>query len=157
MVMASQSSSSPTTKDQFDRLAGFASSFSMGAVAGFIASIKQINPTLEFQLSLLTILSFIGCFGVTWWVHNVIFDEKTDSMDPRRRKKTILFFGVTSMLAVMSCMGFALKGISQNKLKDVSFGVVIAALFISIAAFFFFKVVGFLHKDERNNSLDRDS
>ncbi len=145
------------THAQFDRLAGFASSFSMGAVAAFIASLKQINPTLEFHVGLMTLLSFIACFGITWWVHHVIFDDKRASIDPKRRQKTLLFFGVSSMMAVLSCMGFALKGISHTKLKDVGFGVVIAAFFIAIAAFFFFKVVGFLQRDEQNNSLNRDS
>ena len=150
-------SSSPSSGDQFDRLAGFASSFSMGAVAAFIASIKQINPTLEFKVGLFALLSFVVCFGITWWVYHIIFDDKTAEMDPKRRKKTILFFCVSSLLAVLSCMGFALKGISQNKLKEVAFGVIIAAIFISIAAFFFFKVVRFLEQDEQNNTLNRDS
>ncbi|MBT5928067.1 MAG: hypothetical protein HOH33_15785 [Verrucomicrobia bacterium] len=155
--MTGNPSATPNSGDQFDRLAGFASSFSMGAVAAFIASLKQINPTLEFKVGILTLISFIVCFGITWWVHRVIFDDKSASIDPNRRKKTLLFFGATSLLGVLSCMAFALKGISQNKLKDVSFGVVIAVLFISIAAFFFFKVVGFLQRDEQNNTLHRDS
>jgi hypothetical protein len=129
----------------------------MGAVAAFIASIQQINPTLEFKAGILTLLSFVVCFGITWWVYHIIFDDKTAAMDPKRRKKTILFFCVSSLLAVLSCMGFALKGISQNKLKEVAFGVIIAAIFISIAAFFFFKVVRFLERDEQNNTLNRDS
>jgi hypothetical protein len=58
------------------------------------------------------------------------------------------------MVAVLCCMGFALKGISPQKLKEVGIGVAIAVFFMSISFFFFFKVVGFLQRDEENNSLD---
>ncbi|MDB4610111.1 hypothetical protein OAH46_03380, partial [Verrucomicrobia bacterium] len=72
-------------------------------------------------------------------------------------KKIVFLFSASSLLAVFSCMGFALKGISQNQLRDVGVGVITALFFVSIAAFLFFKVVKFLQRDEQNNTFNRDS
>ena len=155
--MSVTSASTSSSDGQFDRLAGFASSFSMGAVAGFIASIQQINPTLEFKIGIFTLLAFVVFFGVTSWVYRIIFDGKTERIDPKRPKKIVFFFSASSLLAVFSCMGFALKGISQNQLRDVGIGVITALFFVSIAAFFFFKAVKFLQRDEQNNTFNRDS
>ncbi|MBT6805596.1 MAG: hypothetical protein HOA47_11555 [Verrucomicrobia bacterium] len=155
--MTGNPSATPNSGDQFDRLAGFASSFSMGAVAAFIASIQQINPTLEFKIGIFTLLAFVVFFGVTSWVYRIIFEGKTERIDPKRPKKIVFFFSASTLLAVFGCMGFALKGISQNQLRDVGIGVITALFFVSIAAFFFFKVVKFLQRDEQNNTFNRDS
>ena len=155
--MSITSASTSSCEDQFDRLAGFASSFSMGAVAAFIASIQQINPTLEFKIGISTPLAFVVFFGVTHWVYRVIFDGKTALIDPKRPKKIVLFFSSSSLLAVFGCMGFALRGISHIQLRDVGIGVITALFFVSIAVFFFFKVVKFLKRDEQNNAFNRDS
>jgi drug/metabolite transporter (DMT)-like permease len=138
----------------FEKLAGLASSFSVGLSTAFAASLKQINPSLEFHFGLLTLVCFVTGFVATWWIHRVIFNENLDLQDPNRRKKALIFFGATMMAAVLCCMGFALKGISPQKLKEVGMGVAIAVFFMSISFFFFFKVVGFLQRDEENNSLD---
>lgn len=155
--MSVTSASISSSDDQFDRLAGFASSFSMGAVAAFIASIQQINPTLEFKIGIFTLLAFVVFFGVTSWVYRIIFEGKTERIDPKRPKKIVFFFSASTLLAVFGCMGFALKGISQNQLRDVGIGVITALFFVSIAAFFFFKVVKFLQRDEQNNAFNSDS
>lgn len=153
-------SSAPTPPEplsqtgSFETLAGLASSFSVGLATAFAASLKQINPTLEFNIGILSLICFVIGFAATWWIHRVIFNDKLDKQDPKRRKKSLIFFGVTMMVAVMGCMSFALRGISQEKLREVGIGVAIAVFFMSISFFFFFKVVGFLQRDERNNSLD---
>jgi len=155
-AMSSPAHSKETMPDtgSFEKLAGLASSFSVGLSTAFAASLKQINPTLEFNFGLLTLVCFVVGFAATWWIHGVIFNENLDEQDPNRRKKALIFFGTTMMVAVICCMGFALKGISPEKLKEVGIGVAIAVFFMSIAFFFFFKVVGFLQRDEENNSLD---
>ncbi len=154
--MSSPAHSKETMPDtgSFEKLAGLASSFSVGLSTAFAASLKQINPTLEFNFGLLTLVCFVVGFAATLWIHGVIFNENLDEQDPNRRKKALIFFGTTMMVAVICCMGFALKGISPEKLKEVGIGVAIAVFFMSIAFFFFFKVVGFLQRDEVNNSLD---
>jgi drug/metabolite transporter (DMT)-like permease len=154
--MSSPAHSKETMPDtgSFEKLAGLASSFSVGLSTAFAASLKQINPTLEFNFGLLTLVCFVVGFAATLWIHGVIFNENLDEQDPNRRKKALIFFGTTMMVAVICCMGFALKGISPEKLKEVGIGVAIAVFFMSIAFFFFFKVVGFLQRDEENNSLD---
>ena len=159
MIQANIMSSSSSSKEapdtgSFEKLAGLASSFSVGLSTAFAASLKQINPTLEFNFGLLTLVCFAAGFVATWWIHGVIFNESLDKQDPNRRKKALVFFGATMMLAVICCMGFALKGISPQKLKEVGIGVTIAVFFMSISFFFFFKVVGFLQRDEENNTLD---
>jgi len=154
--MSALSTSKEATPDtgSFEKLAGLASSFSVGLSTAFAASLKQINPTLEIHFGLLSHICFVtGCVA-TWWIHRVIFNENLDQQDPNRRKKALIFFGATMMVAVLCCMGFALKGISPQKLKEVGIGVAIAVFFMSISFFFFFKVVGFLQRDEENNSLD---
>lgn len=154
MSLPASQQETKTENGPFEKLAGLASSFSVGLATGFVASLKQINPTLEFNFGFLSLLCFGIGFGGTWWMHGIIFNDNLDKQDPKLRKKSLVFFGITASVAMICCMSFALRGISEEKLKDVLIGVAIAVIFLSIAFFFFLKVVRFLERDEKNNSLD---
>ena len=61
---------------------------------------------------------------------------------------------VTSAIGIFAALTLNLRGISTEKFKEVMIGVIIALMFVSMAAFFFFKMVQFLKEDEKNNALE---
>ena len=50
-------------------------------------------------------------------------------------------------------MAYSLRGVSQEKLLDVGFGVLLAAIFLSIAFYLLLTTIRFLESDEKRYSL----
>ncbi|MDG1892288.1 MAG: hypothetical protein P8L18_13335 [Verrucomicrobiota bacterium] len=140
----------------FEHVAGLASSVSMGALGAFIISVRQINPTLEIVLSVWTWVSFLLASAATWWIYSLIFNKDPLGAETVQKKRLVTWASAAALLSVFCCMGFALRGISETKLKEVLSGVMIAMCFISIVAFFFLKVIAFLQRDDRDNALHQD-
>ena len=54
-------------------------------------------------------------------------------------------------------MAYSLRGISTEKLIDVGIGVMLATIFLSVAAFLFLRTVRFLKEDEESNAVPPES
>jgi len=50
-------------------------------------------------------------------------------------------------------MAYSLRGVSQEKLLDVGFGVLLAAIFLSVAFYLLLTTIRFLESDEKRYSL----
>ena len=87
-------------------------------------------------------------------MHRIIFDKSDEANVSQRKKKGLIFFMVTSAVGIFTALIVSLRGISAEKFKEVMIGVIIALMFVSIAAFFFLKMVQFLKEDEKNNALE---
>ena len=87
-------------------------------------------------------------------MHRIIFDKRDEANVSRRKKKGLIFFMVTSAIGIFTALTLSLRGISAEKFKEVMIGVIIALMFVSMAAFFFLKMVQFLKEDEKNNALE---
>jgi len=144
---------SPPEDTSFEKLVLVASTFSIGAGSGFAASIQQINPTLIFSINLWTFVFALLGASINWWMHRIIFDKRDEANVSRRKKKGLIFFMVTSAIGIFTALTLSLRGISAEKFKEVMIGVIIALMFVSMAAFFFLKMVQFLKEDEKNNAL----
>ena len=87
-------------------------------------------------------------------MHRIIFDKSDEANVSQRKKKGLIFFMVTSAVGIFTALTPSLRGISAEKFKEVMIGVIIALMFVSMAAFFFLKMVQFLKEDEKNNALE---
>lgn len=146
--------SSQQEDTSFEKLVLVASTFSIGAGSGFVASIQQINPTLIFSINPWTFVFALLGASINWWMHRIIFDKRDEANVSRRKKKGLFFFMLTSAIGIFTALTLGLRGISAEKFKEVMIGVFIALMFVSMAAFFFLKMVQFLKKDEKNNALE---
>ena len=63
----------PKSEHDFLRLVQWAGAGSLGLTAGFVESIKSVNPTVRFELSLWTLLVCAAVAGASWYVAERVF------------------------------------------------------------------------------------
>lgn len=136
----------PKSEHDFLRLVQWAGAGSLGLTAGFVESIKSVNPTVRFELSLWTLLVCAAVAGASWYVAERVFFR---ALAEGRKPPVKLVVGFVVLLSVGTITGFvlALRGVSTERRHDVAVGTVWALLALGIVGFAFWKVVQFLERD----------
>ncbi|PHX95492.1 MAG: hypothetical protein CK546_02215 [Pedosphaera sp.] len=119
---------------------------SLGITAGFVESLKSVNPTVRFELSLWTLLVSAAVTGASWYVaERAFFRALAKGCKPPVK----LVVGFVALLSVGTVAGFvlALRGVSTERRHDVAVGTLWAVMALSIVGFAFWKVVQFLERD----------
>lgn len=145
----------PTPKSEHDflRLLQWAGAGSLGLTAGFVESIKSVNPTVNFQVSLWTLLAFAVVTGASWYVIERVFFR---ALMEGRKPPVKLAVGFTVVLTVGTLAGFvlAMRGVATDRQHDMAVGTVWAVLALSIVGFAFWKVVQFLERDAAKSEAE---
>ncbi|MFM8470452.1 MAG: hypothetical protein ACKODH_10850 [Limisphaerales bacterium] len=118
----------------------------LGLTAGFIESLKSVNPTVRFELSFWTFLAFAVVTGAAWYVmERVFFRALLEGRAPPMK----LAVGLTGLLSVGTIAGFvlAMRGVSTERQHDMAVGTLWALMALSVVGFAFWKVVQFLERD----------
>ena len=137
---------SPKSEHDFLRLVQWAGAGSLGLTAGFVESIKSVNPTVRFELSLWTLLVSAAVAGASWYVAERAFFR---ALAEGRKPPVKLVVGFVALLSVGTVAGFvlALRGVSTERRHDVAVGTLWAVMTLSIVGYAFWKVVQFLERD----------
>ena len=136
----------PKSEHDFLRLVQWAGAGSLGLTAGFVESIKSVNPTVRFELSLWTLLVSAAVAGASWYVAERAFFR---ALAEGRKPPVKLVVGLVVLLSVGTVAGFvlALRGVSTERRHDVAVGTLWAVMTLSIVGCAFWKVVQFLERD----------
>ena len=136
----------PKSEHDFLRLVQWAGAGSLGLTAGFVESIKSVNPTVRFELSLWTLLVSAAVAGASWYVAERAFFR---ALAEGRKPPVKLVVGFVVLLSVGTVAGFvlALRGVSTERRHDVAVGTLWAVMTLSIVGYAFWKVVQFLERD----------
>ncbi|MEQ2008528.1 MAG: hypothetical protein ABMA26_17250 [Limisphaerales bacterium] len=136
----------PKSENDFLRLVQCAGAGSLGLTAGFVESIKSVNPTVQFELSFWTLLAFASVAGAAWYVAERVFFR---ALVEGRKAPVKLVVGLTVLLTVGTLAGFvlALRGVSSERRHDMAVGTLWAVMALSVVGFAFWKVVQFLERD----------
>ena len=136
----------PKSEHDFLCLVQWAGAGSLGLTAGFVESIKSVNPTVRFELSLWTLLVSAAVAGASWYVAERAFFR---ALAEGRKPPVKLVVGFVVLLSVGTVAGFvlALRGVSTERRHDVAVGTLWAVMTLSIVGFAFWKVVQFLERD----------
>ena len=136
----------PKSEHDFLRLVQWAGAGSLGLTAGFVESIKSVNPTVRFELSLWTLLVSAAVAGASWYVAERAFFR---ALAEGRKPPVKLVVGFVVLLSVGTVAGFvlALRGVSTERRHDVAVGTLWAVMTLSIVGCAFWKVVQFLERD----------
>ena len=137
---------SPKSEHDFLRLLQWAGAGCLGITAGFVESIKSVNPTLRFEFSWWTLLAVALVTGAAWYVAERVFFR---ALAQGRLPPVKLAVGLTALLTVGTITGFvlALRGVSSERRHDMAVGTLWAVLALSVVGFDFWKVVQFLERD----------
>ena len=124
---------------EFEKLVMWVSSLSIGVMAGFLASLKQVNPVIDIRFPLAPVVAFIiGTIVTALYLRVVLRAEK--------RRRAPLVVG-----AVIVCvLGYFLIGIkdsSHENRSDVTIGTIAAVLVLSFVAFVLWRVALYFESD----------
>ncbi len=135
--------------DRLKLVIKWAVTFCIGAMAGFIVAVRQVNPTIDIRFDWRTVLGFlVGC-GMGWLFWRVIPD---DTGRPRTgRSKWLPFMLWLATLCAMMVFGFVygMKDISSSKQREMYLGTGMAVSVLMFVGFFFWRAVKFFEDDHR--------
>ncbi|HAV62783.1 MAG TPA: hypothetical protein DCY13_10495 [Verrucomicrobiales bacterium] len=122
---------------------------SLGAMAGFIASVRQVNPEIVFRLDWRTVLAtlFGAWMGLIFW--RVIPGERsTGSRGLNRWLPLILWLGV---MTGGTLFGFAygMKDLSGPKVREMLAGTGLAFIVVTVFSLIVWRIGRFFEADHR--------
>ena len=130
---------------QFARLMQLAVSVSLGFMAAFLWSLKQINPQVRFEVSFDTFAAFLVAGGVSWFIWPTA----------ARARRRFLTFAAAVLLLTAGAFAYGVKDVSGAKLRDVAIGATLAVVALSVLGFALWLVSRFLEQDARTADQDR--
>ena len=142
------------------RVIRISATLSLGLMAAFLFSIKQVTPDLKCQLSPGTGIAFVVGAVFSWVFWRVVF--KTEPVDPdhpvvqarRRRGAVFVVLCVLLCLATATAFALALKGVGNEKLIEVIQGAAIALFALSGIGFLLWQSARFLDRDSKRATGD---
>lgn len=126
----------------FEKLVIWVSTASIAVMAGFLASLKQVNPAILLKFSTISVVAFIAGGILTPLFLRVV-------LRANKRWRALLVVAV----AIISVLGYFLLGIkntSQENRTDVTIGTAIAVAALSCVALVLWQIGRFLEADERD-------
>lgn len=127
----------------FEKLVMWASSFSMAVLVGFLASLKQVNPSIVFHFTFATVVGFVGGGVLTPLFLRIV-------LHANKRRRAILVFAA----AIASVVGYFLFGIentAKENRHDVVIGTVAAVAVLSFLAWVIWQLGRYFESDGQNN------
>ena len=125
-------------------------------MTGFLFSIKQVNPRIEFEVDSWSVVSSVVSGVLIWMACHLFFrrvaevDNSGSAPGAQRRKllvRWVIFFSAALFLETILAVAHSLRGISPDKLSEVLQGLAFALFVLSITAFLFWKVTRFIESD----------
>ena len=134
----------------FEKLVMWVSSFSIGVLAAFLASLKQVNPTIVFKFTFETVLAFVGGSVLTALFLRIVLHGN------KKRRAPLVF--AAAIVSVVLYFLFGIENTSRANRSDVLVGTVIALTVLSFLGWVIWRLVRYLESDEerqRNRDLER--
>ena len=130
----------------FQKLVMRASSFSIALLAGFLASLKQVNPAIQIRFTVGSAVAFIVGGILTAIYLRIVL---------RANKRKRAFLVVSA--AVVCVLGYFLMGIentARENRSDVAVGTAIAVTVLSFVALVLWRLTRFLEADQEEHRDD---
>jgi hypothetical protein len=137
---------------QFIFLVRLGATVCLGLMFGFFASIRQVNPRVQFGFGWEVIAAGLVGGAVVWWFIGKIFSaaEAADSGEQGKRRGpaywTIFFILVAGGITIIG-FGLAMRGAQESKISDVAWGSIMAFWVLSFGGYLVWHIVRFLEED----------
>ena len=130
----------------FQKLVVWASSFSMAVLAGFLGSLKQVNPAILVRFDAVSAVAFVLGGIITAIFLRIV-------MKANKRRRGVLVVGA-AILSVLGYFTLAIKDTAHENRSDVMVGTAIAVAVLSCVAFVLWRLTRFFEADKPE---DRDN
>jgi len=130
----------------FEKLVMWASSFSIGLLAAFLDSLKQVNPTIVFKFTFETVAAFaVGAVLTAIFLRVVLHGSK------KRRAALVI---AAAAVSVVLYFAFGIENSARANRSDVLVGTIIAVAVLSFLGFVIWRLGKYFESDDQRN---RDS
>ena len=130
----------------FEKLVMWASSFSIGLLAAFLASLKQVNPTIIFKFTFETVLAFAGGAVLSALFLRIVLHGN------KKRRAPLVF--AAAIVSVLLYFAFGIENTARVHRSDVMVGTAFAVAVLSFVAWVIWRLGRYLESDDQRN---RDS
>jgi hypothetical protein len=123
----------------FEKLVMWVSPLSIAVMAGFLASLKQVNPAIQFHFSAFSLIIAVAAGIFTALFLRIV-------LHGNKRHRALLVVAA----AIISTLGYFLFGIknaAQENRTDVTIGTAIAVTVLSFVAWLIWRVGRFFESD----------
>ncbi len=143
-------------RNAFNLIVTAASTLAMAVMGGFLASIKQVNPTIIVDIDAVALIGFVGAGAPTWLFCRIMLPDvdealKLDPSKHRMRRRWMIGFTAFTTIGMLISVAVSLKNIHSTGLRQIILGSFCAVIVLSIVAWFSITLFRFLEKD--GNSL----
>lgn len=127
----------------------FSLSLSFAGLAGFMSSIRQINPHARFAFDWIVVLALVFGWFFGSWFSKAFLPEESETLskeneDARRGRLAKLgFFGLLPSGAILMGLVFLVGDASSEKQYDYFIGFALAVVFLTALGWVLHKVVNF--------------
>jgi peptidoglycan/LPS O-acetylase OafA/YrhL len=126
---------------EFEKLVIWVSTLSIAVMAGLLASLKQVNPAIQFKVTALSVVAFFAGGILT-----ALFLRSVFSGNKRHRALLVI---VAAILSVLGYFSFGIKSASPENRRDVTIGTAIALCALSFVGWLLWRTVKFFEKDQQ--------
>jgi Na+/proline symporter len=131
----------------FEKLVMWVSCFSIGVLAAFLASLKQVNPTIVFKFTIETVLAFLAGGLLT-----AVFIRLVLRANKKRRAILVLAAAIISVLLYFL---FGIENTSRANRSDVMVGTAFAVAVLSFLAYVIWRLGKFFESDQQDRDVER--
>jgi hypothetical protein len=131
---------------QLKRVIEWSMTICVGAMAAFFASIRRVNPELEFRLDWFTLLA-LG--GGAWMGHLFWRVIPRDTPGGRKRWLPLGLWLAVQLGAMIFTFGYGIKDLSGPQHRDLLIGAGLAILALAFVAFLLWRVGRFFEDSHR--------
>jgi peptidoglycan/LPS O-acetylase OafA/YrhL len=134
----------PDSKDgrAFEKLVLWLSTASIAIVAGFLASIKQVNPVIEIRFTLATVVAFLAGGVLT-----ALFLRGILRADKKRRAFLVV---IAAILCLLGYFAMGIDKTAQGNRVDVTIGTILALTALSSGGLLLWRIFRFLEAEDRH-------
>lgn len=121
---------------------------SMGAMAAFLVSLKQVHPSIELRFGVSTILAFVIAGAVSWrFCEALARSDETESAGKKRFmfRWMTAFIGISSLGTILA-FAYALKDVSAKSRGEVVEGTLIAVVVLAAGGWLIYKAFQFFEE-----------
>ena len=130
------------------RVVKIGTAVSMGVMAGFLVSLKQVHPSIELHFGVGTVVAFILAGAASWRFCAML--ARPDSSDGTNRNRFIVRWMITflgiSALGTLAAFAYSLKDVSARSRSEVVQGTLIAACVLAVGGWFIYRAFQFFEE-----------
>src|SRR2546422_409159 len=133
------------------RVIKYSSALGLGLMAGFLYSIKQVTPELQYKITVGTGVSFAAAAALSWAFWRLVFGKPNSPANgfSEPRKRWFILLSAFLAMATLAPFVYALKGVANEKMVEIAEGTALAVLALGVVGFLLWKTARFLESDSK--------